>query len=168
MSDLRRSLDPDVVFAAAGYVRAVIAAALTREGAGTPILGSITLRDHQLQAVRRIQAAFGEFGGAVLADATGLGKTYVALALARTAATPLLVAPAALREMWSGAMRASRVDVPMRSIESLSVRRNDAPMQVSQHAHDLVIVDEGTTPATRRPPGIARSRRSPVMPGCSC
>jgi superfamily II DNA or RNA helicase len=162
MSDLRRSLEPDVTFAAGRCVRAAIAAALIREGHATPRLGSITLRDHQRQAVRRIGAAFEEFGGAVLADATGLGKTYVALALARSAATPLLIAPAALREMWNGAMRAAGVHLPMRSIESLSVRRGDPPTSLRQRSHDLVIVDEAhhaRNPSTARYRSLATLTR---------
>ena len=116
------------------------------------MLGSVTLRPHQLEAIGRLRVVLAELGGALLADATGLGKTYVAIALARDAARPLVVAPAGLREMWRLALDATRVVAPVVSIESLS--RGGAPGADP----DLVIVDEAhhvRNPATRRHRALA-------------
>lgn len=88
-----------------------------------------------------------EFGGALLADEVGLGKTYVALALAVRYRSPMVVAPAALRSMWDGAFSASSIRLPWISLESLS--RASPPTA----RPDLVIVDEAhhaRNPATRR------------------
>ena len=43
------------------------------------------LHDHQTDAVLRLETAIAEYGGALLADSVGLGKTYVALAIATVA-----------------------------------------------------------------------------------
>src|SRR5688572_4081459 len=40
------------------------------------------LRPHQIDAARRVAGCLSCLGGALLADAVGLGKTYVALSLA--------------------------------------------------------------------------------------
>ena len=45
-------------------------------------LGSVTLHPHQVSAIRRIESALEEFGGALLCDEVGMGKTFVALAVA--------------------------------------------------------------------------------------
>jgi hypothetical protein len=116
------------------------------------MVGDIALRPHQVEAIDRLRVALAELGGALLADATGLGKTYVAIALAREAARPLVVAPAGLREMWRLALEATRVDAPIVSIESLS--RGGA----MDARPDLVIVDEAhhvRNPATRRHRALA-------------
>src|SRR5688500_6608126 len=73
-------------------------------GPDAPItLGSITLRPHQRQAVRRARGALQEHGGTLIADDVGLGKTFIALALAAEARCPLVVGPAVLRAMWADA-----------------------------------------------------------------
>ncbi|MFL5575569.1 MAG: helicase-related protein [Gemmatimonadaceae bacterium] len=116
-------------------------------------LGALTLRPHQLDAVARLRAAIAEFGGALLADEVGLGKTYVALALARDARHPAIVAPAALRDMWRHALAAAGLRASFLSIESLShprTRRGGAELRA---APDFVVVDEAhhaRTPGTRR------------------
>ena len=45
-------------------------------------LGGVTLHAHQAVAVRRLREAMDEFGGAILSDEVGMGKTFVALAIA--------------------------------------------------------------------------------------
>ena len=99
-------------------------------------LGSVTLQDHQLSAVRRLGAAIDEFGGALLSDEVGMGKTFVALAMARRFTRCVVVGPAALRDMWAEQMRRAGVQFPFLSIESLS--RKPAVIESS----DLVIIDE--------------------------
>jgi hypothetical protein len=122
----------------------------------TARLGAFSLRPAQQDARRRILDAFAEFGGALLADPPGTGKTIVALAAVQAEATrtaagagaaaALVIAPAALRDQWMRA--ASRAGVPIRyhSLESLS--RSAEP-----GAARIVIVDEAhhaRNPATRR------------------
>jgi len=132
--------DPDVA-------RALIAASVFAEDDAPVSLGTLTLWDHQREAVVRLRAAIDEFGGALLADEVGLGKTYVALALAARYRAPVVVAPAALRSMWNGAFMAASLRLQWISLESLS--RGSSPVQTP----DLVILDEAhhaRNPATRR------------------
>jgi superfamily II DNA or RNA helicase len=117
-------------------------------------IGGITLRAHQRDALHRIRAAIAEHGGALLADDPGLGKTYVALALARGYASTIVVAPAALRQMWREAATSAESDIAFISVESLS--RRDAPFDPRA---GLVIVDEAhhvCHPATARYARLAR------------
>lgn len=110
-------------------------------------MGEVELAPHQLDAVTRIRSAIAEFGGAFLCDAVGVGKTYVGLALAREMTHPLVVAPAALRDMWVSAMQTSSVRCSVVTTESLS-------RWVPNIEHcDCVIVDEAhhfRNKATRR------------------
>ncbi|HEU5183440.1 MAG TPA: hypothetical protein VFU01_02655, partial [Gemmatimonadaceae bacterium] len=89
-------MDRPLTFLPAAAVRAIIAHRWLEPEAAES-LGSVTLRPHQGEAVARARAALAEHGGALLADDVGLGKTFVALAVAAGARDPLVVAPAALR-----------------------------------------------------------------------
>ena len=112
-----------------------------------PVLGNITLRPHQRDAIRRLRVVLDRYRVALLADDVGLGKTYVATALAAQFRAPLIVAPAALRSMWRDALSAGRVEAQWMSYEQLS--RCAAP----EAPYDLVILDEAhhaRTPSTRR------------------
>src|SRR5690349_10059651 len=65
-------------------------------------LGDIMLLAHQREAIVRLEFALRKFGGALLADDVGLGKTFVALGLAgKQGGRTLVAAPASLREMWT-------------------------------------------------------------------
>jgi DNA or RNA helicases of superfamily II len=116
-------------------------------------IGSIVLRRHQQTAVTRVNAAIGEFGGALVSDHVGTGKTYVALAVAAKCTETTVVAPAVLEDMWLKA--ASKADVPISFVSTESLSRHATPMpgrNVSV-ARRLVIVDEAQhfrNPATRR------------------
>ena len=78
------------------------------------------LHAHQQSAVDRLRYLLLEHRGALLADEAGLGKTYVAAALMRDAARPLLVIPAALRIMWRDALAAADASATMMSYSALS------------------------------------------------
>lgn len=126
---------------------------------GAPVtLGTVTLRPHQRDAVARLRRVLHEHGGALLADDAGLGKTYVALALACEARCPLVVAPAGLRTMWHEAMLAAGMYIEIVTHESLSQRGARAPTDVP----DFVIVDEAhhaRNPSTRRWRALAELSR---------
>ena len=133
--------------------RAIASAFLAADGA--PVsdrhrgmrLGGIALQPHQVDALSRLRSAIGDFGGALLCDPVGTGKTYCALAVASSYRRTLVVAPAVLRPMWDNAAIAAHVPVSFVSHESLS-RGADAKLN-----SDLVIVDEAhhaRNPATKR------------------
>ncbi|MDO8502674.1 MAG: SNF2-related protein [Gemmatimonadaceae bacterium] len=116
-------------------------------------LGRIRLRPHQIEAIGRLRQAIEEFGGALLGDPVGTGKTFVALALASSTERILVVAPAVLRTMWTQAALAAGRTIRLTSFESLSRGNNDVA------AHDLLIVDEAhhaRNPRTRRYAALAR------------
>lgn len=123
-------------------------------------VGGFVLRPSQCEARARIAAAFAEFGGALLADPPGTGKTVVALAVAaevrgapETAHGPsiLVVAPATLRDQWLRAAARACVPIGWCSLESLS--RGATPAFAR-----LVIIDEAhhaRNPTTRRYAALA-------------
>lgn len=117
----------------------------------TAQLGRYRLRPAQVEAVRQVNAAIAAFGGALLADPPGAGKTIVALAVARTAGEVAVIAPHTLRAQWERSAARARVGVRFISIESLS---RAAPTALARMARDrLVIIDEAhhlRTPTTRR------------------
>ena len=108
--------------------------------------------------------AIREFGGALLCDEVGMGKTFVAAALAREYAAPLVVAPAALAQMWRDALTATDIQADFLSFEKLSrlppgspsqaqLKPGDVPRPTPRRKYDLVIVDEAhhaLNHATRR------------------
>jgi hypothetical protein len=121
-----------------------------------PRLGRLTLRPHQCVAVARILEIMSAHRGALLADAVGLGKTYVSLAVARQHGRVLVVCPAALRPMWTRALTAAAGTAELVSTEALS--RGATPA-----AADLAIVDEAhhfRTPGTRRYNALADLART--------
>ena len=139
-------------------VRALIAA---HHGGDLPPdarLGDIVLRDHQREAAARLRRAIYRFGGALLADDVGLGKTYTALAAMHRETSLLIVAPASLTRMWRDALDRSRIRADILSFETLSRR---APARQTQW--DAVIIDEAhhaRNPVTRRYAHLASLTRA--------
>lgn len=116
-------------------VRATIAAHML--GPASPEwLGAVRLHTHQHDAVSRLRRMMDERGGALLADDVGLGKTYVALALAAGATAAIVIAPAAVREHWLESARRAQVPIAFHSMEALS--RCGTPA----YQPDLVVIDE--------------------------
>ncbi|HET7622498.1 MAG TPA: helicase-related protein [Gemmatimonadaceae bacterium] len=114
--------------------------------------GTIVLRPHQRSALERLRRMLREQGGALLADDVGLGKTYVAAALARDYERVLVVAPSTLRAMWHDALRDVGATGSVVSYATLS--RGGGPRE----RFDLVLLDEAhhaRTPGTRRYARIA-------------
>lgn len=114
------------------------------------------LLPHQTAAARRLAAALDIFGGALLADAVGLGKSYVALALATRYPNLTLVVPAALRTQWTTLAANRGIHVRLVTHEALS-------RQVRVPPAALLVVDEAhrfRNPATRRYDRLARDIRA--------
>ncbi len=123
------------------------------------IVGDVTLLPHQADAVVRLRSIIKTFHGALLADDVGLGKTYVALALAAERRTAHVIAPAALLPMWRHAIaRAACTHVQLHSLHAFS----SALPPISTRAlygDDFVIVDEAhhlRTCATKRYAAVAQ------------
>ena len=113
------------------------------------------LRPEQQPSLRRVVAALRRYGGCLLADPVGSGKTYVALATAglEASASTTCVVPASLLEEWRRAAASVGVKVALWSHERLSL--GTAPAGNPR----LVIVDEShrfRNPATRRYATLAR------------
>lgn len=133
---------------AVGAVRARIAVAVRTTLDVPSQLGRVVLHAHQREAAALLLDRCRQFGGAVLADPVGAGKTYTALACATRYADVVVVAPAVLRDTWRTAFARTGVVATFRSMESLS-RATPTPA----FAGALVIVDEAhhaRNPATRR------------------
>jgi len=104
-----------------------------------------------------LKAALDQFNGALLCDDVGMGKTYVATAIAQTFSHCLVIAPAALVSMWRDALTATGTVAEIMTFEALS--RVDAadsrpqPIVSEQERHDLIVVDEAhhaRNPSTNR------------------
>ncbi len=133
--------------------RATIASCFLGDEPAQLRVGDITLHPHQRSAVARLQRTLCRHGGALLCDDVGLGKTYVALALANAYDSITIVAPAALAPMWREALSATHLAAEFISAESLG--RSGA----AEHKRALLIVDEAhhfRNPCTRRYAALAR------------
>jgi superfamily II DNA or RNA helicase len=92
------------------------------------------------------------FGFALLADAVGLGKTYVALAVAATYRQPVAVVPAAIASQWRRVSVELGIDLAIHTHEAMSRGRRSV-------GADLIITDEAhrfRNPNTRRYDVLAR------------
>src|SRR5438552_1436863 len=79
------------------------------------------LAPHQVPAAERLVAIMRRYGGALLADAVGLGKSYVALAVALALGEPFaLVVPAVLAPQWRALLAAHDAEAAIVTHESLS------------------------------------------------
>jgi superfamily II DNA or RNA helicase len=115
------------------------------------------LLPHQADAVRRCRAILQRFGGVLLTDGVGLGKTFVALALAvlerDRGGDAVAIVPAALRAEWTQAGRETGVSLTVHTHTRLAT---GAPV-LDAHV-TLLLVDEAhafRNPATRRYASLA-------------
>jgi hypothetical protein len=118
------------------------------------------LAPHQIPAARRLSGILGRYGGALLADAVGLGKSYVALAVALSRGEPfMLVVPAVLVPQWRSLLtRFGQHDAPIVTHESLS-KHPYRPLPSLTVPYRLFIVDEAhrfRNPETNRYRALAR------------
>lgn len=144
-------------------VRALVASLLLRDRESAPVtsIGHIALRPHQQSALDRVRHAIAEYGGALLADEVGLGKTFVAVALIRDVRHALVVAPAALGDMWRAALDRGGAAAQILSYDALS--RGSVP----NGTFDLIVLDEAhhaRNPATKRYARLAAlTAHTPVL-----
>ena len=115
------------------------------------------LLEHQADAVVRARAILARFGGVLIADGVGLGKTYIALALAALerahGGDAMAIVPASLRGEWQRACRETGVTLPISGHSELAHRAPAAGRCT------LLLVDEAhafRNPRTRRYDGLAR------------
>lgn len=134
---------------------AAIASPLARAATGPTLdawAPAAWLLPHQRPAAQRIAGRLAVFGGALLADAVGLGKTYVSLAVGALYARVVAVVPSSLVAQWHRTSDHLGVEIGIVSHESLSRGR------VLPDA-DFVIVDEAhrfRNPSTQRYDRLAR------------
>jgi len=107
------------------------------------------LAEHQQAAVARAREILARRGGVILADEVGMGKSFVAAALAAEFASVQLIVPASLIAQWRETLQ--MFDVEAEIVTHDTIRPSKA---------ELVIVDEAhafRNPATRRYDALARS-----------
>ncbi|HEY2804801.1 MAG TPA: helicase-related protein [Gemmatimonadales bacterium] len=116
------------------------------------------LLPHQADAVVRARAILQRFGGVLIADGVGLGKTFIALALAKQerdrGGDAVAFVPASLLTEWQRASASVEVPLPLHSHAMLARR---APALTARCS--LILVDEAhafRNPRTRRYDALAR------------
>src|SRR3989442_1359650 len=151
-------LRPDAV-ADAGAVERRAARALLALPEGPCASWPSWLAAHQRPAAERLAAILDRYGGALLADAVGLGKSYVALAVALACGEPFsLVVPAVLVPQWRALLAQHNAAAPIITHESLSTGdyRHLPPITAP---YRLLVVDEAhrfRNPDTRRYRALAK------------
>jgi len=121
------------------------------------------LAPHQIPAAERLSRILTRHGGALLADAVGLGKSYVALAVALAQGEPFaLVVPAVLVPQWRALLARFAIEAPVVTHESLSLAYGSVGARHCRAPTDparLFIVDEAhrfRNPDTNRHRALAR------------
>ena len=116
------------------------------------------LAEHQRTALARLAVILDRCGGAILADEPGLGKSFVAAALAageqRRGRAIELIVPASLIDQWRHTLREFGVDCSVISHDAL-IRDFSLP----EARERLIIVDEAHSfrnPKTQRYAALAR------------
>ena len=150
------AIDAPAAVAALGARALLDLAPLEPEG-GTP--WPPWLAPHQVPAAERLRALLARYGGALLADAPGLGKSYVALAVALAAGEPFtLVVPAVLVDQWRALLAHFATEAAIVTHESLSAP-SYRPLPASTALYRLFVVDEAhrfRNPGTNRYRALAR------------
>lgn len=120
---------------------------------------TFTLLPHQRRAAVVLKEMLRMFGGAILADAPGSGKSYAALELIRSAITDgqrvVVVSPATLRMQWRTLLDVFSGDIEIVSHDSLRTW----PIVPGSYADALVVVDEAhrfRNPSSERSLALAR------------
>jgi superfamily II DNA or RNA helicase len=166
---IRRAIARALVGQARADARRATHAAPLESANTVATLGEIELFPHQRGAVAQLRGVLQQHHVAVLADEVGLGKTFVALALARGYEHACVIAPAALLPMWRAALQqAADTTTSLHSLHAYS-RASRAPQWSARTHHPsvppsriLVIIDEAHH--VRRPSRGAISCWSPPRP----
>jgi superfamily II DNA or RNA helicase len=112
------------------------------------------LAQHQLEAVQRIAHLLDRYGGAILADEAGLGKSFVAATVARDHRDVELIVPASLVLQWRETLRDFGIDACVLTHDAI-ISDHFVPTPRDR----LVIVDEAhafRNPRTQRYDALAR------------
>jgi len=102
--------------------------------------GRIQLYDFQSEAVSKAVGKINDYGGVMIADVVGTGKTYMGAAilvhlLGQDVRYPLIICPARLEEMWS--------DVRQKYGIACSILRNSKLDRLRDYDYcDAVLIDE--------------------------
>lgn len=139
--------------------RAILAGLVEPLEQPTPDVAPVPwLLPHQTEAVLRAWVILAQFGGVLVADGVGLGKTFVGLALGelerRRGGDACVIAPAALRREWQRA--AESVGSPLVFISHTALARRHRDVAPSA---TLLLVDEAhafRNARTRRYDALAR------------
>src|SRR6266516_5143320 len=100
---------------------------------------TVLLAEHQIEAVARAVSVLDALGGVILADEVGLGKSFVAAAVAKRFAGEVdLIVPASLVDQWRQTLRQFQVEATIETHDSLPHSRRIADPSMPR----LVIVDE--------------------------
>lgn len=114
------------------------------------------LAPHQVPAAERLAGIVARYGGALLADAVGLGKSYVALAVALAQGAPItLVVPAVLVPQWRALLARFGTSATVITHEALS----SPPVRPSARPPQFFVVDEAhrfRNPDTKRYRALAK------------
>ncbi|MGI9041043.1 MAG: helicase-related protein [Gemmatimonadales bacterium] len=124
-------------WASGAQVAAALARSLLPEEDPTP--APAWLLPEQIRSFRRTVSALWRYGGAVLADPVGSGKTYVALAVAvalNTGRATACLVPAPLVPQWRAVATRLGVEVVVGS------HRQTSRGRLPERTHGLVIIDE--------------------------
>jgi superfamily II DNA or RNA helicase len=106
----------------------------------------VLLLPYQLEGIARTQQLLARYGGAILADEVGLGKSFVAAAIARDAPNVELLVPAGLVAQWRETARAFDIDPRILTHDALA----NEPFVADATRERLVIVDEAHAFRNRR------------------
>ncbi|MER3399360.1 MAG: hypothetical protein C4316_12710 [Chloroflexota bacterium] len=123
----------------------------------------IALADFQHDGYLAAKEILENYGGVLIADSVGLGKTYLALRLLddyayRERQTALVVCPAAVREtVWQPLLR--RFAIPHEIVSMERVSQKDFPAEEYARRFRVIVVDEShnfRNPDTNRWPNLFR------------
>src|SRR5437762_4207743 len=114
------------------------------------------LADHQRDAVERALVIINAFGGVILADEPGLGKSFIAAEIARRSRCVVdLIVPASLIAQWRETLHDFDVDATILTHDGII----STPFMADPAQRRIVIVDEAhafRNPRTQRYDALAR------------
>ena len=130
---------------------------LREDEEGQRLFGPIRLTEFQRIGALRAVRILDTWGGAMVADGVGLGKTVVAGEVVRTFVNDrgvhvLIVCPAALRDMWTRFLSDQRISAQIISYAELANWERGDVLNVAPSQYRLIVADEAhalRTPGTQ-------------------